>query len=140
MHGLFVLGTTGERPSLASSVQREFVGRVVRLVAGRVPVLVGISDASPAEMTKHMLEPDTIRRLADCPNIVGVKESGGDLGYFADVVGVARAMRPDWSLFVGPELLLPEAYELGGHGAIPGGANFMPRAESPGQLHGDDGE
>lgn len=27
----------------------------------------------------------------------------------------------------GPELLLPEACRLGGHGAIPGGANVMPR-------------
>ena len=180
VHGLFVLGTTGEGPSLSTAVQRELVGRVVRLVAGRVPVLVGISDASLAEsvalascaaesgadavvaappyyfpaaqeplvrwgreladrvplplllynmpeMTKHVLEADTIRRLADCPNIVGVKDSGGDLGSFAEVVRVARAARPDWSLFVGPELLLPEACGLGGHGAIPGGANVMPR-------------
>lgn len=180
VHGLFVLGTTGEGPSLSSAVQKELVGRVVRLVAGRVPVLVGISDASLAEsvaiascaaesgadavvagppyyfpagqeplvrwgrelagrvplplllynvpeMTKHALETDTIRRLADCPNIVGVKDSGGDLGYFADVVRVAQAARPEWSLFVGPELLLPEACGLGGHGAIPGGANVMPR-------------
>jgi 4-hydroxy-tetrahydrodipicolinate synthase len=38
-----------------------------------------------------------------------------------------REVRPDWSLFVGPELLLPEACALGGHGAIPGGANVLPR-------------
>ena len=46
VHGLFVLGTTGEGPSLSHSLQKELVDRVVRLVAGRVPVLVGISDAA----------------------------------------------------------------------------------------------
>lgn len=180
VQGVFVLGTTGEGPSLCTALQKEVIDRVVRFTAGRVPVLVGISDASPTEsvslarsaaesgadavvaappyyfpagqeplvrwgrhladrvplplllynmpeMTKHSLETDSIRRLADCPNIVGVKDSGGDLGYFADLVQVARAERPDWSVFVGPELLLPEACGLGGHGGIPGGANVMPR-------------
>ena len=40
---------------------------------------------------------------------------------------VWRTPSPDWSLFVGPELLLPEAHALGGHGGIPGGANLCPR-------------
>lgn len=180
VHGLFVLGTTGEGPSLSGTLQKELVGRVVRCVAGRMPVLVGISDASleeslalarcaaeygaaavvaappyyfPAaqeplvrwgrelasrvplplllynmpEMTKLVLEPDTVRRLADCPAIVGVKDSGGDLDYFATLARIVREERLDWSLFVGPELLLPKACGLGGHGGIPGGANVMPR-------------
>ena len=180
VHGLFILGTTGEGPSLSHAVQRELIERVVRLVAGRVPVLVGISDASfqesvilataaaasgadavvaappyyfplaqeplvrwarqlsqrvplplllynMPEMTKVVFEPDTLRRLADCPNIVGFKDSSGNLDYFAEVAGLARELRSDWSVFVGPELLLPEACGLGGDGAIPGGANILPR-------------
>lgn len=180
VHGLFVLGTMGEGPSLSHALHRELLTHVVRLVRGRVPVLVGISDASLAEsvslarcaaergadavvaappyyfpaaqeplvrwgreladrvplplilynmpeMTKHVLETETIRRLADCPRIVGLKDSGGDLGYFTEVARMARAIRPDWSIFVGPELLLPEAGAAGGHGVIPGGANVMPR-------------
>ena len=58
-------------------------------MADRVPLPLLLYNMP--EMTKHVLEADTIRRLADCPNIVGVKDSGGDLGSFAEVVRVARA-------------------------------------------------
>ena len=49
VHGLFVLGTTGEGPSLSYRLRREVVDRVCRQVDGRVPVLVGITDTSFAE-------------------------------------------------------------------------------------------
>lgn len=49
VHGLFVLGTTGEGPSLSYRLRRELVDRVCRLVDGRVPVLVGITDTSFVE-------------------------------------------------------------------------------------------
>ena len=44
VHGLFLLGTTGEAPDLPYEVRRELVERVCRQVNGRVPVLVGITD------------------------------------------------------------------------------------------------
>lgn len=47
--GLFILGTTGEAQSLSHSLRSEFVGLVCKQVAGRVPVLVGISDTSIEE-------------------------------------------------------------------------------------------
>ncbi len=43
VHGLFALGTTGEAPSLSYRLRRELVTRVCQQVAGRVPVLVGIT-------------------------------------------------------------------------------------------------
>ncbi|NQU75287.1 MAG: dihydrodipicolinate synthase family protein [Planctomycetes bacterium] len=46
VHGLFVLGTTGEGPSLSSRLRRELIDRTCRHVSGRVPVLVGITDTS----------------------------------------------------------------------------------------------
>lgn len=46
VNGIFVLGTTGEGPSLGLALRRELIGATVRLVAGRVPVLVGITDSS----------------------------------------------------------------------------------------------
>jgi dihydrodipicolinate synthase/N-acetylneuraminate lyase len=49
VHGLFVLGTTGEGPSLSYRLRRELVERTVRQVAGRAPVLVGISDTAFVE-------------------------------------------------------------------------------------------
>jgi dihydrodipicolinate synthase/N-acetylneuraminate lyase len=47
--GLFILGTTGEGPSLSYSLRRELVERTCRQVRGRVPVLVGISDSAFVE-------------------------------------------------------------------------------------------
>lgn len=49
VHGLFLLGSTGEGPSLSHSLRVEFVKRVCRQVNGRVPVLVGITDTSYKE-------------------------------------------------------------------------------------------
>jgi 4-hydroxy-tetrahydrodipicolinate synthase len=49
VHGLFILGTTGEAPSLSYRLRRELIERTCRQVAGRVPVLVGVTDASVVE-------------------------------------------------------------------------------------------
>ncbi|QNN22026.1 dihydrodipicolinate synthase family protein [Planctomycetales bacterium ZRK34] len=49
VHGLFILGTTGEAPSLSYRLRRELIERTCRQVDGRVPVLVGITDTSLAE-------------------------------------------------------------------------------------------
>lgn len=49
VHGLFILGTTGEGPSLGGKLKRELIERVCSLVGKRVPVLVGVTDAAFAE-------------------------------------------------------------------------------------------
>lgn len=49
VHGLFILGTTGEAPSLSYDLRQELIQRVCNQVAGRVPVLVGITDTIFAE-------------------------------------------------------------------------------------------
>ena len=55
VHGLFILGTTGEAPSLSYKLRYELVERVCKQVAGRVPVLVGITDTS-IEESLHLAE------------------------------------------------------------------------------------
>ena len=52
VHGLFLLGTTGEAQSLSYKCRYEFVELVCRQVAGRVPVIVGITDTSMDESIK----------------------------------------------------------------------------------------
>jgi 4-hydroxy-tetrahydrodipicolinate synthase len=47
--GLFILGTTGEGPSLSYHLRRELIERTCRQVQGRVPVLVGITDTAFVE-------------------------------------------------------------------------------------------
>ena len=42
--GIFLLGTTGEGPHLSYAIREELVKTVCRLVRGRVPVLVGITE------------------------------------------------------------------------------------------------
>ncbi len=49
VNGVFILGTTGEAPSLSYRLRREVVERTCSMVGGRVPVLVGITDTSAVE-------------------------------------------------------------------------------------------
>lgn len=49
VHGLFILGTTGEAVSLSYRLRQELIERVCKQVAGRIPVLVGITDSSLTE-------------------------------------------------------------------------------------------
>jgi 4-hydroxy-tetrahydrodipicolinate synthase len=179
VHGLFMLGTTGEAPSLSSELQRQVIERSSQLVKGRVPVLIGISHTSLAEsvtiaryaadagcdavvaaapyylpidqnelaeyfrklasklplplvlynfplLTKVVFEPETVRQLLDEPNIVGIKDSSGNLDYFAKIVEAAKS-RPGFSLLAGKEANLHEVIAFGGHGGVTGGANIHPR-------------
>ena len=57
--GVFLLGTTGEGPSLSYRLRRELVDRACRQVKGRVPVLVGITDTAFEEsvnLARHAAE------------------------------------------------------------------------------------
>ena len=52
VHGLFILGTTGEAPSLSYRLRYEVIERVCGQVRERVPVLVGITDTAFVESVK----------------------------------------------------------------------------------------
>jgi len=60
VHGLFVLGTTGEAPSLGYRLRRELIQWTCRQTDGRVPVLVGITD------TAFMESVALAQHAADC--------------------------------------------------------------------------
>src|SRR3954454_12977845 len=56
VHGLFLLGTTGEAPGLSHRLRCELVERTCAQVADRVPLLVGVTDTSfveSVEMAEH---------------------------------------------------------------------------------------
>jgi 4-hydroxy-tetrahydrodipicolinate synthase len=179
VHGLFMLGTTGEGPSLSYRLRRELISATCLIVRGRVPVLVAITDTCLAEavalanhsaeagaravvsstpyyypaeqndliryfralaselplplflynmprMTKDRIEPDTVRELMQLDQIVGLKDSSGDMDYFRQVAQAAKA-RTDWRLFIGAEASLIDALRLGGHGGVNGGGQVAPR-------------
>ncbi len=49
VHGVFVLGTSGEGPALSLRLQEDVIGFTCAHVAGRVPVLAGVTGASFAD-------------------------------------------------------------------------------------------
>ena len=49
VHGLFVLGTTGEGTSLSYSLRGELIALTCKRVNGRIPVMTGITDSAPEE-------------------------------------------------------------------------------------------
>ena len=93
-----------------------------------------LADASPLPLllynmpscTKVWFEPESVLRLSEHPDIVGLKDSGGDLDYLERTVQLCRR-RPDFSILVGPEELLVQAMQRGAHGGVHGGANLFPR-------------
>ncbi|MDT7810967.1 MAG: 2-dehydro-3-deoxy-D-pentonate aldolase [Acidobacteriaceae bacterium] len=179
VHGIFILGTTGEAPNLPYSVRAELIQRTCKLVGSRVPIIVGITDTSYQDAlrmaatayasgalavvaappyyfqvgqadllhyfkrmasdsplplflynaplnTRLWIDVPTAVEAAAEPNIVGLKDSGLNMGYFHAVREGVRS-RPDFSLLVGPDDLLAEAVLLGAHGGMAGGSNVNPR-------------
>lgn len=177
VNGLFVLGTTGEGPSLTYQIRYEMVERACETAGHRVPVLVGVTDTSLTEavhLAEHAakceatavvaaapyyfatdqaglvrwfsqladqsplplilynmpgcvdisLEVETVERLSKHANIVGVKDSAGDLSEFSRFCSTFAA--DDFVVFMGPEELLPQAVDAGGDGGVCGGANLLP--------------
>ena len=45
IHGIFILGNTGEIASLSYKLRKKLIEQTCQLVNGRVPVLVGITDS-----------------------------------------------------------------------------------------------
>jgi 4-hydroxy-tetrahydrodipicolinate synthase len=176
--GVFILGTTGEAPSLSYRLRREMIERTLQIVDRRVPVLVGVTDTAFVEsvhlaeyaaecgaeaavlttpyyfpagqteltryvenitpliplplmlynmpgLTKVWFEIETLKRIAGIESIIGVKDSSGDLDYFARLCDL-KAVRPDWSILIGPEEKLAAAIAAGGDGGVSGGANVIP--------------
>lgn len=76
-------------------------------------------------LTKVWYTPPVVQALLDEKNIVGMKDSSGDLTYFRELAQFKR-QRPDWTLLMGPEHLLVESMQLGGDGGVHGGANVRP--------------
>src|SRR5262249_1011962 len=96
----------------------------VRALSAEVPLPIFLYNM-PSH-TKVVFEPPTLRAALELPNVVGLKDSSGNMGYFHQARQVLAA-RPDCSLLIGPEELLGEAVLLGGHGGVCGGANLAPR-------------
>ncbi len=52
VHGIFILGTTGEAPSLSFSLREEMIKQTSKILKGRLLLLVGISDTSLSDSVR----------------------------------------------------------------------------------------
>ena len=79
---------------------------------------------NPATCGGLSIEPDTVARLAEVPNIVGIKDSSGDL---QNTIELIRRTSPDtFSVLNGRDTLLFSALAVGAKGAIPATCNVAP--------------
>lgn len=72
--------------------------------------------------TGFTISADLLGRLADHPNLIGVKDSSGSA---ENLIPYRQATRPEQSLFVGDESLLLQALEASWSGTISGAANTL---------------
>jgi 4-hydroxy-tetrahydrodipicolinate synthase len=166
--GIFPLGTTGESPTLDDDEMEAIVDRTVGVVAGRVPIFVGIGGNATAKVLKTLarlerysfagivsvcpyynrpgqdglrahftriaeatsreiliynipyrtsvnLANDTLLRLAELPNIVGVKDSAGNL---AQSLELLRLRPHGFAVMTGDDASLYTMLAHGGDGGI----------------------
>ena len=91
-----------------------------------------IAEASPLPMilynvpgrTVADLSNDTALRLAEVPNIIGIKDATGNIDRACDLI--ARAPK-DFALYTGDDMTAMAFIMLGGHGTISVTANVAPR-------------
>jgi dihydrodipicolinate synthase/N-acetylneuraminate lyase len=179
VHGIFLLGSTGEFTSLGREMRQEIIRRTCAHTNRRVPVMVNIADTAIAEtlrladtateagadavvlaapyyfqhsqddllryleqitkrfslplflyniphLTKTSFDPETVRRAADMPGVVGLKDSTGNLKYLEKTVELLRD-RPQFSVLIGPEDMLLECMKRGASGGVCGGSNLNPK-------------
>ncbi|MDX2150602.1 MAG: 4-hydroxy-tetrahydrodipicolinate synthase [Bryobacteraceae bacterium] len=87
--------------------------------AVRVPIIV----YSVQGRTGVNVEPATLARLAEIPNITGVKEASGNVGQQANVIRVAP---DDFTVLSGDDALALPVIALGGRGVISVVSNQIP--------------
>lgn len=179
VHGIFVLGTTGEFYSLSEAEKQAVTAAAVGHVGGRSKVYVGtgaestgevirlskmaakegaagVSVITPyflkptqAELFDHFrrvadaagvpvilynnpatcgglsIEPDTVAKLAELPQIIGIKDSSGDLQNTIELV--KRAQSDTFTVLLGRDTLILAGLLFGTRGAIPATCNIAPK-------------
>jgi 4-hydroxy-tetrahydrodipicolinate synthase len=179
VHGIFVLGTTGEFYSLSEAEKQAVTAAAIEHVGTRAPVFVGtgaettgevvrlskmaakegatgVSVITPyflkptqSELFDHFrqvaevagvpvilynnpatcaglsIEPDTVAKLAEVPNVIGIKDSSGDL---QNTIELVKRTNPEtFSVLIGRDTLILAGLLFGTRGAIPATCNIAPR-------------
>lgn len=70
------------------------------------------------------ISPEVVRRLSSHPNVMGIKEASGDMGY---AMKVARYLSDDFAMYCGNDDITVPLLSVGASGVISVWANIMPR-------------
>jgi 4-hydroxy-tetrahydrodipicolinate synthase len=79
--------------------------------------------SNPATCGGTKIDIETVARLAEIPNIAGIKDSAGDLTTLIEYV---RATPSDFAVFQGRDTLILPALQFGAKGSVPGTCNIAP--------------
>jgi 4-hydroxy-tetrahydrodipicolinate synthase len=178
VHGIFVLGTTGEFYALDEREKQAIIADSLAHVAGRSPLyagtgaettrevirltkmaekegVAGVSVITPyfikpnqTELADHFrriaestslpvvlynnpatcgglsIDPETVAKLAEIPNIIGIKDSSGDLQNTIEII--RQTPRDKFSVLNGRDTLIFSSLQMGAQGAIPASCNIAP--------------
>ncbi|HEV3146663.1 MAG TPA: 4-hydroxy-tetrahydrodipicolinate synthase [Gemmataceae bacterium] len=79
---------------------------------------------NPATCGGVKLDVDSVARLAEIPNVVGIKDSSGDLQSLIEMIRATP--KEKFAVFQGRDTLIAPALQYGATGAVPGTANIVP--------------
>ncbi|MBI2880118.1 MAG: 4-hydroxy-tetrahydrodipicolinate synthase [Candidatus Tectomicrobia bacterium] len=101
---------------------QEGLYRHFRAVAEAVDIPILLYNV-PGRTVANLL-PETVARLAEIPNIIGIKEATGSLQQVSDVVGLCPR---DFCVLSGDDFVVLPMYSVGGRGVISVSANVAPK-------------
>jgi 4-hydroxy-tetrahydrodipicolinate synthase len=90
--------------------------------ASKVPLLL----YNIPQLVSHTLAPETVAHLADVENIIGLKDSAGDMDVFQSYLNVKRD-HPDFGIYQGAEPMAAVSLVRGADGVVLGLANLAPK-------------
>ncbi|MCL2705004.1 MAG: 4-hydroxy-tetrahydrodipicolinate synthase [Spirochaetaceae bacterium] len=95
-------------------------------IAGNTNLPITLYDNAPK--THLMIKPATVEKLAKISNIVGIKDSTGDLTNTAEIINRTRGM--EFSVMMGRDSLIHAGLAHGAMGAVAATANVAPEIVS----------
>lgn len=78
--------------------------------------------------TGRNIDTSTLKRIADIPNVIAVKESSGNIEQMIDVLDQMAKHRPGFKVFSGDDAFTLPLILMGGHGVISVVSNLLPAA------------
>lgn len=90
--------------------------------ASKVPLLL----YNIPQLVSHTLAPEAVAHLADVENIIGLKDSAGDMDVFQSYLNVKRD-HPDFGIYQGAEPVAAVSLVRGADGVVLGLANLAPK-------------